>query len=243
MNACSDCLHFRPRRRLQELLALPFEALESERSQMADRVADLEDDEAKLLLSLVFRGEGRWPMGAPPLALAYCAFADASNQALVYETKNAAGDCADFASAREIGRAWCKDCVHQVEPEGLARYRRDMAQAAAAGRDGDNARLLRERVDREDAWRRAEMHAVLTDAGVFLERPKYYATCAYFSSFGQFVVSALRNPDGRCSAHQGRIASGVFRGGNVTRPSVADANREPATADKGPLRWRDGDGF
>jgi hypothetical protein len=111
MLKCSECRHYRAPVDMQTRLSTssyetPTEVSQAKTEILRDMNAQLVN-EIKLKVELLKVGNDRWP--AAPLTQSYCAALD--GEALIFELKNADGQCKDHQTGSQPARA-CSTCKH-----------------------------------------------------------------------------------------------------------------------------------
>jgi hypothetical protein len=235
---CEDCVHYRAKRRLEQLYKLETTRTSPAIDEIRKRAADCEEEESACLIDLLDTGVPEWP--SRPQVLPYCGLREEQNIFLVFEGKNVNHACPDFRSAGS--RHGCDTCAHRVEAHGYRDDRNEREELILISRDrgGKDAngnydsgwRQTRQALDsqseRIDALKMTDMQMALDSGGVTPTRPRYYDRCAKYSGARRYVLCVAHNHDGRCPGHTSASHSTT---GNGRRTSSVRSR---------PLRWEDG---
>jgi hypothetical protein len=208
---CDQCLHFRPKRRLDALLTIPTAQVTRAPNEIRDREVQLEHEEAQVIIDVLKTG-GHWP--TRPLVLPYCGLEEERGTYLAHESKNAGGRCEDFVPALGAARAECESCTHRQEAPGPKRDRAE--NDAFIGRtrgfgtiidehynsNWDSIRDAMQRMSQHlDDLKSAEMLQALDSDGVMTSEPRYYDICRRYSGSGEYVLCRVRNFHGHCPGY------------------------------------------
>jgi hypothetical protein len=219
--SCDQCLHFRPKRRLEQILKIPTNHPSEALDDIRTREAQWESEESECLIDLLDASVNRWP--GRPHVLAYCGLQEEADIFLVYESKNINNEskhadhrCADFTPVSSAPLGFCSTCVHRVQAPGPVQDRKDdeafvrkssgMATYDPANHHFDSGwGRVRSTMDaiskRRDADKTADMQGALDSGGITPTPPRYFDYCAKYSGANGYVLCPVRNYHARCPGH------------------------------------------
>ena len=238
-NECDYCVHYRGKRRLEDLIKLSTDRPNHAVREIREREAQWEDEESQWIIELLrVPDQTRWP--GRPNVLPYCGLDEEKGSYLIYELKNVDRQCGDFMPLIPSSLKFCSSCSYRVEASGpkedyaemedIRRKSGDMASSPFDKRDPDSGwsvikERLQARSERIDNDKSTEMLLAL-DSGISMpHKPRYYETCNKYSKGRGYVLCRVMNYHGHCPGHS------------------ASASRQPVATTVPTRDWNDGGTF
>jgi hypothetical protein len=216
--SCETCRHFQRYRPLTQLIARDVGAMEpalaSELTRMMQDERQKQDAEAEQRLELLRIERAEWP--DRPTMSDYCALREGEGLFLLYEVKNAGGDCADHQPGQTERRA-CSTCASSAPGRGAAkqnemlmRYRQLQNLASAAGEPSDHG--LSSYLSAVGAQQSFEAAQAYYFGRFSVAPPDYLQICLHFSTEQEYVPCAVANRHDRCAVWRSPASSNAQPG-------------------------------
>jgi hypothetical protein len=196
MKTCKTCVFFRSFRPLSG-----DQAVVQQLTQIMRDEHERQDAETKERLEL--KKADQMEYSFKPRMSDYCGLRESEELYLVYELKNAGGDCDDHKIGEEEVQA-CSTCRHRVDSEGslndkkmIARYG-ELARNAAALGQGSGDHGLRDYIQKIGTVKAFEAAQASYSGRISCNKPEYLPVCTKFSQGVGFVPCAVQNPLDHC---------------------------------------------
>jgi hypothetical protein len=203
---CTTCGLFQRYRPMTQLIARDVGVMEpglvSELTRLMQDERQKQDAEAEQRLELLRIERLEWP--DRPAMSDYCALKETDHSFLLYEVKNADGECDDHDPAQPARRS-CATCAFFSPAPGearkqdmLLRYRQLRETAAGLDQQGDQGLgNYVQAIETEQAFEATQAYYF----GRFtVAPPNWLPLCRHFSAEESFIPCAVANPHDRCTA-------------------------------------------
>jgi hypothetical protein len=207
MKTCKTCEFFRSFRSLSQLLAhdlgIGDQAVVQQLTQIMRDEHERQDAEAKERLEL--KKADQMEYNFKPRMSDYCGLRESEDIFLVYELKNAGGECDDHKLLAEDEKLQtCSTCRHRADGEGslkdqkmIARFG-ELARGAAALGQGSGDHGLRDYIQKIGTVKAFEAAQASYSGRLSCNKPEYLPVCTRFSTKRSFVPCAVQNPHDHC---------------------------------------------